>query len=47
MKPRIIKKNVNLRIYDTLMALYGNTKTVNREYKKVMFRTELRTLNLR
>ena len=45
MRQRIVKKNVNVRIYDTLTALYGNSKIVHRKYKLILLKAELKTLN--
>jgi hypothetical protein len=38
---RKVKKDVNVRIYDTLMIIYnGNSQKVNQRYKMIQFKCE-------
>ena len=44
MKPRIKRRNADVRIFDILTELHGSYKA-QRKYKYIKLRTELKTLN--
>jgi len=44
MKPRIKRKNVDVRIYDILKELHGSYKA-EKKYKYIMLKHEINALN--